>query len=156
MLGFAFRGLAAGAAGTTALNAATYADMAIRGRGASSMPETAVEQLAERAGYSIPGEGDERQNRLSGLGALSGIATGTAAGVAASMLGPVVRRLPLPLGAVVVGAMAMAGSDVPMSQLGLSDPSSWSKADWLSDALPHLAFGAAAVWTLRALGKSRG
>jgi len=155
MLGFALRGLAAGAAGTTALNAATYADMAIRGRSASSMPETAVEKLAGQTGYSIPGEGEERQNRLSGLGALSGIATGATAGVAASMLGPVVRRLPLPVAAVLVGGLAMAGSDVPMTQLGLTDPKSWTSADWLSDALPHLAFGAAAVWTLRALGRSR-
>lgn len=151
MLGFAFRGLAAGAAGTTALNAATYADMAIRGRGASSMPEAAVEKLADRVGYSIPGQGDERQSRLSGLGALSGIAAGSAAGVAASMLGPLVRRLPLPLAAALVGGMAMAGSDVPLTRLGLTDPATWSTADWLSDALPHLAFGAAAVLTLRAL-----
>ncbi|MGI8900330.1 MAG: hypothetical protein ACR2HA_05280 [Nocardioides sp.] len=31
-------GVAAGAAGTTALNAVTYLDMAIRGRGTSSTP----------------------------------------------------------------------------------------------------------------------
>jgi hypothetical protein len=152
MLGFALRGIAAGAAGTTALNAATYADMAIRGRGASSMPETAVEKFAGDAGVEIPGDGDERQNRLTGLGALTGIATGAAAGVAAAALGPVVRRLPLPIAAVVVGGLAMAGSDVPMTRLGLTDPSTWSSSDWLADAVPHLAYGLAAAATLKALG----
>src|SRR5579875_3612854 len=151
MLGFALRGIAAGAAGTTALNAATYADMAVRGRSASSMPETAVERLAGEVGYEIPGDGDERQNRLTGLGALSGIAMGTAAGVAASALGPVVRRLPLPLAALFVGGLAMAGSDVPMARLGLTDPRTWSSSDWLSDAVPHVAYGLAAAATLKAL-----
>lgn len=152
MVGFVWRGIAAGAAGTTALNAATYADMAIRGRGASSMPETAVEKLAGEVGVEIPGEGDERQNRLTGLGALSGIATGAAAGVVASALGPVVRRLPLPIAAVVAGGLAMAGSDLSMTRLGLTDPREWSSADWLSDAVPHLAYGLAAAATLKALG----
>jgi hypothetical protein len=145
------RGVAAGAAGTTALNAATYADMAMRGRGPSSMPETAVEKLAQSAGYEIPGEGDTRQNRVSALGALMGIGTGLSAGVAASALGPIVRRLPLPIAAALVGGLAMAGSDVPMAQLQLSDPSTWSSSDWLSDALPHLAYGLAAAATVRAL-----
>jgi hypothetical protein len=152
MVGFAMRGIVAGAAGTTALNAATYADMAIRGRGASSMPETAVEKLAGQVGYDIPGEGDERQNRLTGLGALAGIATGAAAGVAAAALGPVVRRLPLPVAALVVGGLAMAGSDVPMTRVGLTYPSSWSSSDWLADAVPHLAYGLVAAATLKALG----
>ncbi len=38
-------GAAAGAAGATALNALTYVDMAVRGRPASSTPETTVERL---------------------------------------------------------------------------------------------------------------
>jgi hypothetical protein len=145
------RGIAAGAAGTTALNAATYADMAMRGRATSSIPEQAVEKMAADAGLQIPGEGDMRQHRVSGIGALLGIGTGISAGIAASALGPVVRRLPAPLAAVLVGGMAMAGSDVPMTRMGLTDPRQWSTSDWLSDALPHLAYGFGAVWTLRAL-----
>jgi len=148
------RGLAAGAAGTAALNAATYADMAARGRGSSSMPEKAVETLAERAGVNIPGDGDARENRLQGLGALSGILTGVGIGAAASLLGPIVRRLPLPLAAVAVGGAAMAATDGSMTKLGLTDPSSWSPADWASDAVPHLAYGAVTAATLRALGRN--
>ena len=76
------RGAVAGAAGTTALNAVGYADMALRGRPASSVPARVAEQLARRVGETIPGDGEERRNRLEGLGALAGIAT-TGAGVGA-------------------------------------------------------------------------
>ena len=145
------RGIAAGAVGTTALDAATYADMAMRGRPSSSIPAQSVEKLAGQTGVEIPGEGETRENRVGGIGALLGIGTGISAGVAASFLGPVVRRVPLPVAGVLIGGMAMAGSDVPLVQMGLTDPSSWSTSDWLSDALPHLAYGVAAVWTLRAL-----
>ena len=44
-LGWVLRGAAAGAAGTTALNAVTYLDMTVRGRGTSSTPEQTVEAL---------------------------------------------------------------------------------------------------------------
>lgn len=145
------RGIAAGAAGTTALNAATYADIAVRGRPTSSMPERSVEKIAGETGVEIPGEGETRQNRVGGIGALMGIGTGVGAGIAASFLGPVVRRLPLPVAGVLVGGLAMAGSDIPMTRMGLTDPSSWSTSDWLADALPHLAYGVATAWTLRAL-----
>ena len=149
------RGLAAGAAGTTALNAATYVDMAVRGRGESEMPKKSVETIAGKVGAEVPGDGATRENRVSGLGALSGIATGAAAGVAAALAGPLLRRLPVPVSAVLIGGAAMAGSDVPMTRLGLTDPKSWSAPDWLADGLPHLAYGFAAAWTLRALQPDR-
>ena len=147
-------GLAAGAAGTTALNAATYLDMAVRGRGTSEMPEKAVEELTRRAGQEIPGSGGERDNRVQGIGALSGIATGVGVGVVAGFLGPVLRRLPSVLSAVALGGFAMAATDASMARLGLTDPKSWSAEDWLSDALPHLAYGAAATYTLRAAART--
>jgi hypothetical protein len=49
------KGAMAGAAGTTALNAVGYGDMALRGRPASSTPDQVVEQLATRLGLTIPG-----------------------------------------------------------------------------------------------------
>ena len=85
------RGIAAGAVGTTALDAATYADMAMRGRPSSSIPAKSVEKLAGDTGVEIPGEGEARENRVSGIGALLGIGTGLSAGIAASLFGPVVR-----------------------------------------------------------------
>lgn len=53
------RGVAAGAVGTSALNATTYLDMLVRGRVASDLPERAAEQLAERLGIELGGKGDE-------------------------------------------------------------------------------------------------
>lgn len=143
------RGAVAGAAGTTALNAATYLDMALRGRPASETPERAVETMAERLGLRVPGDGSQRANRLTGVGALLGIVTGVGTGIAAGLCRPLVRRTPGAAAALVIGAAAMAGSDVSMIRLGVTDPADWSTADWLSDALPHLAYGAVAAALLR-------
>ena len=75
-------GAIAGAAGTTALNAATCLDMAARGRSTSSTPEDTVEKLAEKASVRIPGDQEARENRVSGLGALDGIGSGVLVGAA--------------------------------------------------------------------------
>ena len=64
------QGVAAGAAGITALNAITYLDMAVRARPSSDMPSQAVEHLTVKAGGSIPGDADEHDNRLAGMGLL--------------------------------------------------------------------------------------
>lgn len=146
------RGALAGAAGTTALNAVTYLDMAGRGRPSSSLPEEAVDRLSQQAGRPVPGAGEERENRLQGLGALSGIAAGIGIGVAAGLFRPVLRRLPAVLGGTLLGAAAMAATDVPMTQLGLTDPARWSPADWAGDAVPHLAYGLVTHAALRRLG----
>jgi hypothetical protein len=87
------RGALAGAAGTTALNAVGFADIALRGRPASSVPARVAEQLASRVGGTVPGSDAVRQNRLEGLGALAGIATGTGVGALAGQLQGAVRRL---------------------------------------------------------------
>ncbi len=83
----ALLGAAAGAAGTTALNVVTYLDMAVRGRPASSTPEQTVEKLSEKAHVPVPGEGDTRQNRLQGLGPLTGLVAGIGSGVVWAPLG---------------------------------------------------------------------
>src|SRR4051812_32917314 len=80
-LGWALRGAAAGAAGTAALNAVTYLDMAIRGRPSSSTPEQTVEALADKAHVPIPGDEETRRNRVEGLGPLAGLGGGVAVGV---------------------------------------------------------------------------
>src|SRR3954451_10057427 len=80
-LGWALRGAAAGAAGTTALNAVTYLDMVVRGRGTSSTPEDTVEKLAEKAHREIPGQAETRSNRVQGLGPLMGLVAGVGVGV---------------------------------------------------------------------------
>jgi hypothetical protein len=142
-------GLAAGAAGITMLNAITYLDMAVRARPSSDTPSQAVEQLAAKAGAEIPGEDGERENRLAGLGPLAGIATGAAVGVIAALTWPTLARLPAPVAAAVLGALAMAGSDGPLVALGLTRPRDWA-ADWASDVIPHLGYGAVTYATLTA------
>ena len=45
----------------------------------------------------------------------------------------------------------MAGSDGPLMALGVSDPRTWSAADWASDAAPHLAYGLVTAATYHAI-----
>lgn len=140
MIGAIGRGCAAGAAGTTALNAVTYADMALRGRPASRTPETAVEKISTLVGHPLP-DRSGRDNRLTGLGALSGIAVGTGTGAAVALIRRAGARVPVWLGGPLTGALAMALTNAPMARLRVSDPRTWSAGDWVSDALPHLLYG---------------
>jgi hypothetical protein len=146
-------GAAAGAAGTAALNATTYLDMVWRGRGTSGTPEQTVEAIEDKLPVSVPGEGDTRTNRISGLGSLSGILTGIGIGAAFGILRRAGLRPPLPAATVVVGLSAMASTDVSMTTLRVSDPRSWSAADWLSDLVPHLVYGAVTAAVLEALDR---
>lgn len=148
-------GAAAGAAGTTALHATTYADMAIRGRPASSAPERAVDAAAGTVGAQVPGGEETRGNRRSGLGGLSGIAAGVTVGMAFGALRSFGFRPPPLAGALVAGTAAMAVTDVPAARLGITDPRSWSRSDWLTDLVPHLAYGAVTSTTLEALDRPR-
>jgi hypothetical protein len=142
MTGTLSRGLLAGAAGTTALTAATYLDMALRGRPASTVPEQTVQALLRATGQRLSGSGGERASRATGLGALLGIANGLTVGVVSSIVRSAGVRMPFPVGTVVKGAASMATTDVPVALLGVSDPRTWSRQDWVADALPHLAYGA--------------
>ena len=145
------RGLIAGAAGTTALGVVSYLDMALRGRPASTTPARSVDVLAQRLGVQVPGSGQELDNRREALGAVLGTVSGLAVGALAGKARAGGVRLSRPLGALATGAAAMAASDVPLAALGISDPRTWTGSDWLADALPHLAYGAATYFTLRAL-----
>jgi hypothetical protein len=141
-----------GAAGTATLNAVTYLDMAVRARPASETPQQAVAKLADRFGCPVPGTGEDKRYRLAGPGPLQGVGTGVGVGTVTGMLGPVRRRLPGPLAALLVGRAATAAANVPVKQLRVTDPATWSAPDWASDAIPHLAYGAVtlhgpAVWS---------
>jgi hypothetical protein len=151
-------GALAGAAGTTALNAVGFADMALRGRPASSVPARVAEQLARRVGGTVPGSDAARKNRLEGLGALAGIATGAGVGALAGQLRGTVLGLGPLAGPAVIGGAAMLVTDVTTAMLGVSDPRTWDAASWLSDIVPHLAFGAvvyAALPQSRAAGPGK-
>ncbi len=144
-------GLAAGAAGTTALNAVTYLDMAARGRAVSSTPEDTVEKLAAKTGVVIAGDDATRKNRLAGLGPLTGIVAGLGVGAAFGLVTALGFRPNVVVAGVVVGAGAMASADAPMAALGVSDPRTWAAQDWLSDAVPHLAYGLVVATVVQSL-----
>ena len=149
-LGWALRGAAAGAAGTTALNAVTYLDMAVRGRGTSSTPEQTVEELAGKAHLAVPGEGETREHRVQGLGALTGIVAGIGIGVLVGLARAAgFRSQPLVGTALVTGGVLVA-TNGPMTVLGITDPRTWSATDWVSDVVPHLAYGVVVKTTMDA------
>lgn len=133
-------GIVAGAAGTVALDTATYADMAIRGRPSSGVPAQLAGLLAEKAGIPL-GDDATAKNRKSGVGALFGYATGLGVGVAYSLLQPSLAALPAPLAGLGVGLAAMAASDVPIAVSGVSDPTTWGVSGWAADLGPHLGYG---------------
>lgn len=144
-------GLAGGAAGTAALNTATYLDMAWRGRGASSAPEKVVERIADRAGIDIPGDGEERANRVSGLGALSGIAACLGVGVVLAAMRAAGAKPGVLISATIAGAGAMLASDGSIAALRVSDLRTWSRADWLSDIVPHAVYGVLTALVVRSI-----
>ncbi|MEV0824431.1 hypothetical protein ACWDA3_06590 [Nonomuraea rubra] len=133
------KSLIAGAAGTSALNIATYLDMAIRARGASSTPQQAVEKLTDLTDVSL-GDGEQAENRKEALGSLLGYATGAAAALCYGLLASG-RRPSWPVGVSALTALAMTGSNAPLTALGTTDPREWPPSAWISDAVPHLAYG---------------
>lgn len=138
-------GAAAGAAGTTALNAVTYLDMVVRARPASSTPDATVKRTEELTPLTLSANGtnsEPAQNRRTGLGALLGIATGLATGAVYGAVRPRLGRAPWVLLAGLAGLGANVGSVAPMTALGVDDPRSWSASSWVSDLVPHLAYGA--------------
>jgi hypothetical protein len=145
------QGAAAGAAGTAALDATTYLDMAVRGRGPSPTPERAVERLADQLGVHVPGEDDTRRHRLAGLGSLSGIATGVGVGAVLGLFRRAGLRPGPVAGSLLTGAVAMVAANASLVRLGVTDPRRWSATDWAADALPHLAYGVVTHATLARL-----
>ena len=160
-------GTLAGAAGTVALNITTYADMAIRGRPSSQTPAKVAEKiaagagvdLAGQAGASAQGQAPSDQNkqaaehRASGLGVLLGYATGLGVGTAYGVVRLAVREVPVPLAGLLLGAAAMASSDVPAIKLGVTDPGEWGTSGWLADIVPHLAYGLVTAAVYEALAR---
>lgn len=143
-------GAAAGAAGTTALNAVTYLDMVLRGRAPSSTPRETVERLTKKVGLEVAGDAETRENRLEALGQLLGLTAGVGTGMAVGLAYGVGWRPRPVIGAAVATVAALVAGNGPMAVLGVTDPRSWSRVDWASDVVPHVAYGIAAACVLRA------
>jgi hypothetical protein len=130
-------GAIAGAVGTLALDVVSYLDMLARGRPASSLPGEAAARLASTVGIELGPEDDPAtENRKTALGAVLGYSTGVAVGAAYGLLFRRHRRRGL-----VLGAAAMALANGPMVAQGLTDPRTWGVAGWISDIVPHAAYG---------------
>ncbi|MEH1099836.1 hypothetical protein [Micromonospora sp. CPCC 205561] len=138
-------GAIAGAVGSAALNVVSYLDMVVRARPASSTPEESARRLAQLAHVDL-GPEDRAANRRSGLGPVLGYGMGVAAGVGYALLARG-RRMPLALATGVLGGVVMTMSDGTTALLGVTDPRTWSRSDWLADLVPHLAYGVAAAAT---------
>ena len=152
-VGWLLRGAAAGAAGTTALNVTAYGDMAVRGRPASTTPEQTVEKLAGRAHVSVPGAPERRQNRVEGLGAMTGLAAGVGIGALVGMIRALGYRSRPLVGTGLITAGVLAATNGPMTVLGVTDPRTWSRVDWISDVVPHLAYAAVVKATMDAFDR---
>ena len=145
----AFLGGVAGAVGVTALNAISYLDVSVRGRAFSDAPAKLVERIVERLAIPLAKDPARGQRQMAGIGPLLGIATGIAVGAASGLVRAQLARPPFVFASMAIGATAMLCSDAPLAAMGVSDPRGWSLTDWLSDVVPHLAFGAAVEATLR-------
>ncbi len=139
------RGAVAGAAGTTALNATTFLDMAIRGRPASTTPEQTVERGLRLVGTSLPGDDQRQGARRTGLGSLLGTAAGVSVGVLLGALRSTGRPQSGAGMAAAAWALAMLVGNGPMTMLRVSNPATWTAQDWAEDVVPHLAYAAAAA-----------
>jgi hypothetical protein len=146
-------GAAAGAAGTTALNVITYADMATRGRAASNTPQVTVEKLAAIGGVEIPGDETTRGNRVEALGALSGSAAGVGTGLLLGAARAAGWRAAATPTFLLTSTLVLVAGNGPMTALGITDPRTWDTDAWLSDLVPHLAYAVAATYVLRGLDR---
>lgn len=158
MLSSTLRGMVAGAAGTVALDLATYADMALRGRSSSSAPSKMVDKVTRQLHLPLSPQGvgaqdETTQNRESGLGALLGYINGLGTGILYGLIRSRFDGIPAPLAAPLVGMTAMAASDVPLVSLRVTNPKTWGLSGWLSDAIPHLIYGIVTVATFEAIAR---
>jgi hypothetical protein len=156
MLKGLWRGVAAGAAGTTALDTVTYLDMVLRGRPASSAPEKTVEALSDRTAVTVPGEGEEHDDRIAGLGALSGVLAGLGTGALLGLTRAAGLRPGLVGTGIAATVIALIGTNGPMTALGITDPRAWPVEDWIADIVPHAAYGFAVAAILTDLDRPGG
>jgi len=152
-------GAIAGAAGTMALDITSYVDVAVRGRNSSGMPAEVIRRLAVKAGIaalSVPTDDADAatKNRRGALGALAGYKIGILLGAvygAASY--PASSERGILLRSIALGALAMAASDVPATLLEITDPATWSAGDWISDIVPHAAYGLVTAAVFEAIAR---
>ena len=154
MLHRALLGAVAGAVGNLSLEVVTYGDMLLRGRAASGVPAKMAGVLADNVGIeplSSKAADERAENRRSAAGALLGYALGVGLGSAFGLVRPALGRFSMPMAAIAVGLAAMTAADTSYAATGVSDPTTWSAADWVSDLVPHMIYGLVTVATYEAI-----
>lgn len=129
-------GAAAGAAGTAVLNAATYADMAIRARPPSKVPRRVVKEFARWGGVErLP------NSRTQGLSMLLGYADGFGTGVIFGLLRPRMRGVPWYAAGAGLAVFTMLLSEGTATAMGKTDPRTWDATKWMADLVPRMLYG---------------
>lgn len=144
-------GAIGGAAGEIALNVVSYADMLVRVRPASELPGKVAERLAGGVGldFARPGEpSDKATIRQEASGALLGYGMAIATALVYAVARRAGLRLPVPIAGLLLGGGAMLIADAAATALGVSDPTRWDASDWISDIVPHAAYGLVAAATI--------
>ena len=141
-------GTLAGAAGTAALNAATYADMAVRGRPPSELPKKMIKEFAQRAGVTQLRKPDdelseEQRNQETALGALLGYVDGIGAGALFGLMRPAMRDVSWFWAGRALGAFTGLLSEGIATAMHQTNPAKWGVSGWLSDIVPRFVYG----WT---------
>jgi hypothetical protein len=132
----AIYGAVAGAAGSALLNAATYADMAIRARPASKVPRRVVKEFARWGGVRrLP------RARTEGLSMLLGYADGFATGVLFGALRPRMRNIPWYAAGVGIAAYTLIASEGIAVAMRKTDPRKWGVSGLLADLVPRVVYG---------------
>lgn len=149
-------GAVAGAAGTAILNATTYADMAVRGRPPSKVPEETVRRLLRLAGADRlalpPGEADPpTRHRQRGMGALTGYGVGIGYATVYGVLRARGLKVPWTVAALVLGFGTMATTDTIATLLEVENPERRDAGAWLADIVPHLVYGIVTAAAVEAL-----
>jgi hypothetical protein len=156
MLRGALLGAVAGATGNLTLEVVTYGDMLVRGRASSGVPAKMAGILADNFGIgalSSTATGEQGDNRRSAAGALLGYALGVGLGSAYGLVRPALGRVSTPLAGLAVGLAAMTAADVSYAVTGVSDPTTWTAADWISDLVPHVVYGVVTVATYESIAR---
>lgn len=129
-------GIAAGAAGTAVLNAATYADMALRARPPSKVPKRVVKEFARWA-HVAP----LQRERTEGLSMLLGYADGFGTGALFGALRPRMRSVPWFAAGLGLAIFTLLLSEGTATAMRKTDPRTWGAGGWLMDIIPRCLYG---------------
>jgi hypothetical protein len=153
-------GAVAGAAGSAVLDVTTYADMAIRGRAPSELPQKMVKEIAQRAHvepFNKPDQqlSDTDKHRETAFGALMGYADGLGVGALYGAIRPAMRNVSWFWAGVGLAAVTMLLSEGSATALKQTDPRKWGVSGWIADLTPRFLYGWVTALTFDGLTKEQ-